>query len=455
MTQLAEVKVPDLGDFEDVPISDVHVSVGDRVEAEDSLVTLESDKATMDVPAPSAGTIREIKVKVGDRVSSDHVIALLEAAAAAAAGIETGIESSPEHPPAPTPSEPVSTVSSQAASVSERAATAGPTLPASEAVPSAATAPVSPAPAQARTSATGNGEVHASPAVRRFARQFEIDLERVTPTGRRGRVTLEDVELVVKRQIEQARRGGLGLPEMPEVDFAEFGAIERKPLSRIKRISGPSLQRSWLHVPHVTQHDEADITDLEQFRQQNKQAAKEQGFNLTPLAFIMKACVATLKAYPEVNSSLDRDGQHLVYKQYFHFGVAVDTPDGLVVPVVRDVDGKSIMDIARELAETSAAAREGKLRLDQIRGASFTISSLGGIGGTAFTPIVNAPEVAILGVSRAVHKPVYRDGEFAPRLMLPLALSYDHRVIDGALAARVTTHLCAMLSDIRRILMLG
>jgi pyruvate dehydrogenase E2 component (dihydrolipoamide acetyltransferase) len=299
------------------------------------------------------------------------------------------------------------------------------------------------------------GRAYASPSVRRLARELGVDLEKVRGSGRKGRLLAEDVREWVKRRLTEpaAAGGGPALPEMPVVDFSRFGDIVREPLSRIQRISGPHLHRSWLHVPHVTQHDEADVTELEAFRKAHKEEAERQGFHLTPLTFVMKAVVRTLREFPAVNASLDPDGQHLILKKYYHLGIAVDTAGGLVVPVVRDVDRKSVFDLARELADLSGRARESKLKPEELRGASFTISSLGGIGGTAFTPIVNAPEVAILGLSRSRMQPVWKGSEFVPRLILPLSLSYDHRVVDGAMAVRFTTYLSSVLSDIRRLLL--
>jgi len=299
----------------------------------------------------------------------------------------------------------------------------------------------------------GFARVYASPAVRKVARELGVDLTRVRGTGRKARILKEDVEGFVKAELAGSRSGGAIQADLPVIDFSKFGEIERQPLTRIQKISGPALQRSWLTIPHVTQHDQADVTELEAFRQEHKAKAKEQGFSLTPLAFVMKAVIASLREFPRVNSSLDADGEHLVVKRYFHLGVAVDTLDGLVVPVIRDVDRKGIFELARELAEVSAQARERKLKPAQVHGASFTISSLGGIGGTFFTPIVNWPEVAILGVSRSQLQPVWNGESFEPRLVLPLSLSYDHRVIDGAMAVRFTTHLSGVLSDIRKLVL--
>ena len=449
-----QVKVPDLGDVDKVDVVEVLVANGDVVEVDSPLITLESDKASMDVPSPLAGKVAEIQVKAGDQVAEGDLVLTLEVDDGAAAegsepedgAAETAAES--EAAAAATESE---AGAEERDADEEEAAARRDMLAPSEAAEA-------PAPPERRPPAAGIGlsdqaKAYASPAVRRFARELGVDLTQVRGTGRKGRILREDVRRWVKKTLaEPAARGG-ALPEMPVIDFSRFGEIERVELTRVQRISGPNLQRSWLNVPHVTQHDEADITELEAFRQQHKARAKADGFNLTPLAFVLKAVVASLRQFPKVNSSLDPDGEHLVLKRYYHLGVAVDTEEGLVVPVVRDVDEKSIFEIARELAEVSRDTRDRKLTPDRLRGASFTVSSLGGIGGTAFTPVVNAPEAAILGVSRSTMKPVWRDGEFVPRLMLPVSLSYDHRIIDGALAVRFTTHLCRLLSDIRQLLL--
>ena len=435
MARREQVKVPDIGDFDAVDVIEVLVTAGDRVAVEDSLITLESDKATMDVPSPVAGTVVDVKVRAGDQVGEGALIAVVEVADGAAEGPEGEAEGDEaEAEPAPEP--------------------------AAEPQPPAAPQPAVEPPAPRREAAPEPGgsdeqfaRAYASPAVRRYARELGVDLTRVRGTGRNGRILREDVQAWVKEALAAPAAGGALLPEMPRVDFSRFGEIERQALTRVQKIAGPNLHRSWLHVPHVTQHDEADITELEQFRRAHKDEAESQGFKLTPLAFLMKAAVAALREYPTVNSSLDPDGEHLVVKRYYHLGIAVDTPQGLMVPVVRDVDRKGIYDLARELAEISEAARDGKLTPDQIRGASFTISSLGGIGGGHFTPIVNAPEVAILGVGRSRWQPTWNGEEFEPRLVLPLSLSYDHRVIDGALAVRFTTYLAKVLSDLRRLLL--
>ena len=437
MARTEEVRVPDIGDFDAVDIVEVLVNPGDEVEVEDPLITLESDKATMEVPSPLAGRVVEVKVKIGDKVGEGAVIVVLESGEAATT--VTPEEPAEEEPSAPAP-EPAKKQPEPQPEVPPKAP------PAETPEPS----DLSPAPVDEFPHST----TYASPAVRRYARQLGVDLNRVTGTGRKGRVLKEDVQAYVKKTLSQPpAEGSAALPEMPLIDFSRFGEIEREPLTRVQKISKVNVHRSWLHVPHVTQHDEADITEMDAFRRTHAEEAKTRGFNLTPVAFLMKAVVGALQQFPRVNSSLDPDGEHVILKRYYHLGIAVDTEQGLMVPVIRDVDQKGIMELARELAETSEQARQGKLRPDQIQGASFTITSLGGIGGTDFTPIVNAPEVAILGVSRAVKKPVWNGEEFVPRLMLPISLSYDHRVIDGALGVRFTTHLCELLSDLRRLLL--
>jgi pyruvate dehydrogenase E2 component (dihydrolipoamide acetyltransferase) len=423
-----EVSVPDLGDFKDVDVIEVHVEAGDEVAADASLITLETDKAAMDVPAPFAGTITEVKVAVGAKVSKGDLIALMQ------------------------PQERVPDAALDAA----RAA------PASAATASAA-APAAPKVAQpkpaARPAATlpvideaTFGRAHAGPSVRKFARELGVDLGRVKGSGTKARITQDDVKAFVKALLGGGAAAGPALPAVAKVDYAKFGKVEVKPLGRVQRISGPRLQAAWINVPHVTQHDEADITDLEAQRQRMKPEADAKGVKLTPLAFLVRACALALAEFPLFKTSLDADGQSLVWKQYTHIGFAADTPNGLVVPVLRDADAKDVYAIARELGELAAKAREGKLKAEEMQGGCFTISSLGGIGGTAFTPIVNAPEVAILGVSRSRMAPVWRDDAFVPRLMLPLSLSYDHRVIDGAAAARFTTWLAKTLAEVEPLL---
>lgn len=430
-----EVKVPDIGDFKDVPVIEILVKPGDAVKKEDSLVTLESDKATMEVPAPAAGVVKEVRLKVGDKVSEGSVVLVLEADAAGA-------------PAAAPAAAPPATAPSPAPAAATAPAPAPAVAPSTVDRP----APVPPAPGPAGT------PPHASPGVRRFARELGVDLARVKGSGPKGRIVKEDVQGFVKSALagggaEAPRASGagfadLGLPAWPKVDFAKFGPVELQPLSRIKKISGPALARNWVMIPHVTQFDEADITELEAFRARVNEENAKGGVKVTPLAFLVKAVVAALKKYPAFNSSLD--GDNLVVKHYWHIGFAADTPNGLVVPVVRDADRKGIFEIAKETSELAAKARDGKLGPADMQGGTFSISSLGGIGGTAFTPIVNAPEVAILGVSKAAMKPVWNGREFAPRLMMPLSLSYDHRVIDGALAARFTTYLAQVIADLRR-----
>jgi len=424
---MTEVVVPDIGDFKDVEVIEVLVKAGDTIAREQSLITLESDKATMEIPSSAAGVIKEMKVKVGDKLSTGSLILLVEESAETAdkpAKVEKKTEktekkSLPEKPP-PLPSVPVS--------------------------PST--------------------KPHGSPSVRKFARELGVDLGRVAGTGPRGRILHEDVQAFVKGVMAGAPAGApaggalpFSLPPWPEVDFAKFGPVEVKPLSRIQKLSGPYLHRNWISIPHVTQFDEADITELEAFRKENSAATEKQGFKLTMLAFLIKACIPALKHFPQFNASLERSGESLILKKYFHIGVAVDTSEGLVVPVVKDADKKGVFDLARELAEISGNAREKKLRNTDMQGGTFSISSLGGIGGTAFTPIINAPEVAILGVSRSYLKPVFSgkndrgEDQFKTRLVLPLSLSYDHRVIDGATAARFTSYLASVLADIRRTLL--
>ncbi|HET8723305.1 MAG TPA: dihydrolipoyllysine-residue acetyltransferase [Anaeromyxobacteraceae bacterium] len=441
-----EVRVPNIGGFKDVGVVDVLVKPGDAVAADASLVTVESDKATMDVPAPVAGTVREVKVKVGDRVSEGSLVLLLEVtgeAEAAPPRAPAAPASAPAAPPqAAPPAAPVARPSPPAAA---------PTPPAPE--PARVPGPL-PAPrAAAGAEPPATGLVHASPSVRKLARELGVDLSRVTGSGPRGRVLQEDVQRFVKQALagQVASGPGLDLLPWPRVDFSRFGPVETRPLSRIRKIAGANLSRNWVMIPHVTQFDEADVTELEDFRARLNAELGEKGPKVTLLAFLVKACVAALQRFPEFNSSLD--GESLVLKRYWHVGFAADTPNGLVVPVVRDADRKGILEIARELAELAAKAREGKLAAQDIQGGTFSISSLGGIGGTAFTPIVNAPEVAILGASRVAVRPVWDGERFAPRKMLPLSLSYDHRVIDGAAGARFTTYLAEVLRDLRRAML--
>jgi pyruvate dehydrogenase E2 component (dihydrolipoamide acetyltransferase) len=427
VSRVEDILVPDIGDFENVPVIEISVSPGDSVVAEDPLVTLESDKATMDVPSPTAGVVKEMKVNVGDTVSQGSVILSLEVNDATAAP-EPAAEKKQVSEPAPVKAKrPVGCRPSPTASM-----------------PSAEVAPHAPS--------------HATPSVRHFARELGVDLSRVRGTGRKGRILKEDVTGYVKGALAGGATApgtepGTGIPLIPAVDFARFGDIELQPLSRIKKISGQHLRRAWLNVPHVTHHDEADVTEMEAFRRSLKEEAARQGVRVTALSFIMKGVCAALREFPTFNASIAGDGENLVMKKYFHIGVAVDTPNGLVVPVIRDVDTKGIMELGAELAELSARARDAKLKPDEMQGGCMSISSLGGIGGTAFTPIVNAPEVAILGVTRSRMTPVWNGEAFEPRLMLPLDLSYDHRVIDGAEAARFMSFLAGVLGDVRRLLL--
>jgi len=447
-----EIKVPDIGDFTDVPIIQVFVKPGDAVKPEDPLIALESDKATMDVPSPAAGTVKELKIKVGDRVSQGKVILVLDAASA---GDGNGARAASA---APAGGNGASAAATPAAAPPAKAEAREQAAPPREA-PAAPAPAAAPSPARAPDKIEGEAfkQAHASPSVRRFARELGVDLSRVHGSGPKGRILQADVQGYVKEAMSAPAAGtsgggaGLNLPPWPKVDFAKFGPVEVKPLPRIKKIAGANLARNWVMIPHVTQFDEADITDLEALRVQINQENEKSGVKVTLLAFLMKASVAALAKFPDFNSSLD--GDNLVVKRYFHIGFAADTPNGLVVPVVRDCDRKGVLQIAQETAALAAKAREGKLTPADMQGGSMSISSLGGIGGTAFTPIVNAPEVAILGVSKSAHKPVWDGAQFVPRLMLPLSLSYDHRVVDGATAARFTAYLAKLLADMRRAML--
>ncbi len=486
--RLVEVRVPDMGNFKDVAVIDVLVKPGETIEPEAPLVTLETEKATMDVPSTASGIIEKIHVAKGGTVSTGDLIATVRSNAEPAAA--SGAPSSPAG------AAPGGSAASGAGSIAGASKTAASTAPVAAAsstsspLPKAAVASgggtnsngasgsaagaqssgsvpaPAPAPASAKTgqldlppiNEPGFSRAHAGPSVRKFARELGVDLIRVKGSGFKGRITHDDVKGFVKTSLTPAAgagatarapgAGGGGLPTIPAVDFAAFGPVESKPLSRIQKISGPRLHASWVNIPHVTQFDEADITDLEATRNRLKDKATQAGIKLTPLAFIVQACVKALQKFPQFNASLDPSGANLILKKYFHVGFAADTPNGLVVPVVHDADRKDIYKVARELGELSEKARAGKLSPNDMQGGCFTISSLGGIGGTAFTPIINAPEVAILGVSRSAMKPVYRDGNFVPRLILPLSLSYDHRVIDGATAARFTTFLAESLANV-------
>ncbi|MBS1228886.1 MAG: aceF [Proteobacteria bacterium] len=437
MSQQIEVKVPDIGDYSDIPVIEICVAVGDTVKVDDALVTLESDKATMDVPSSVAGVVREIRVALGDRISEGRVVAIIEAAQASAPA-ETAKPAAPA-PAAPAPA----------------AVAPAPAAPAAVAAP----APAAIAPPASTAGLALDAPTHASPSVRRFARELGVDLTKVAATGPKQRIVKEDVAAFIKGVMKAgpaaaasgaALGGGLDLLPWPKVDFAKFGEVEVKPLSRIKKISGQNLARNWVMIPAVTYHEDADITELEAFRVAlNKENAKS-GLKITMLAFLIKACELALKKFPEFNASLD--GENLILKKYFHIAFAADTPNGLVVPVVKNVDQKSVSQIVVECGELAKKARDGKLSPAEMSGACFTISSVGGIGGTSFSPIVNAPEVAILGVSKSVMKPVWNGSEFAPRLILPLSLSADHRVIDGATATRFNAFVAQLLADLRRAL---
>ena len=439
MANSREILLPDIGDFEAVDVIDVPVNVGDAVNAEDTIVTLESDKATMDIPSPASGVVTKLLVNVGDSIAQGAPLLLMDeseadTSAAEKPDTETQTEAAKETSEPATPAEPVPKSAPQTTHRS--------------------------APAVMETSQVVGGsrseKAHASPSVRRFARELGVDLGLIYGKGPKGRILKEDVKAFTKSMLSGNKLGGsgnFGFPEIPPVDFSKFGQTEMQPLSRLKRLGGQSLHRSWITVPHVTQFDEADITDLEEFRKSELKAAEAEGIKLTLVTFLVKAVVVALQKFPEFNSSITSDGENLVIKKYFHVGVAVNTKNGLVVPVIKDADKKGLFAIADEISQLSNKAQEGKLSPADMQGGCFTISSLGGIGGTAFTPIVNAPEVAILGVSRSAMKPVYENGEFVPRLMMPYALSYDHRVIDGVAGAQFTQFLSTILTDIRHILL--
>lgn len=474
MPETIEVKVPDIGDFTDVPVIEVLVKPGDQVNAEDSLITVESDKATMEVPSPAQGVVKELRVKVGDKVSEGTLVLLLDAAAGegkAGRGGEQGTESASDEKAKPAANEGGGAESkggsgAQAAPKAAATPSSDDTLqgtpqaqgraePQQNREP-AELAAVAPRAAQPVDEAAF-GKAHASPAVRRLARELGVDLSKVSGSGPKSRVLKEDVQGYVKSELARPRTAGggagLGLAPMPQVDFSKFGPVTTQALSRIRKLSGANLHRNWVSIPHVTQHDEADVTELEAFRKSQAEDAKKQGIRFTILGFLMKAAVVALREFPDFNASLAPDGESLVLKQYFHIGVAVDTPNGLVVPVIRDVDKKGLLELARELGQLSERMRGGKIAPGDLQGGCFSISSLGGIGGTHFTPIINAPEVAILGVGKAALKPAWNGTEFAPRLMLPLSLSYDHRVIDGATGARFISFLTEVLGDIRKLVL--
>ncbi len=465
MSETIEVKVPDIGDYKDVPVIEVFVKAGDQISVEDSLIAVESDKATMEVPSPAAGKVKELRVKVGDKVSQGSLVLVMEGAAEDKGEAETkGKADAKPDAPAKAPAQPDSAAASDSASKPADTARTDASPAASSEPPACALAaepaadqrpvPVSGAPVDE----AGFGKAHASPSVRRLAREFGVDLARVTGSGPKERIVREDVQAYVKGELGRPRGaegGGLGMKilPLPQVDFAKFGSVKAQPLSRIQKLSGANLHRNWVTIPHVTQHEDADITELEAFRKSQSDEAKKQDVKLTMLAFLIKASVAGLKKFPQFNASLSSDGESLVLKEYYNVGVAVDTPNGLVVPVLREADTKGLLALARELGEVSERMRSGKIAPTDMQGGCFSISSLGGIGGTHFTPIINAPEVAILGVGKAVMKPVWNGKEFSPRLMLPLSLSYDHRVIDGALGARFITYLSSVLADIRRLVL--
>ena len=453
---MVEVKVPDIGDFKEVEIIELLVKVGDTIKVDQSLITVESDKASMEIPSSHAGVVKEIKVKLGDKVAEGSLLLTVEAAAAEAAPVAS---------PAPAAPVPVEAPKAEPVKAPEPAPVAA-AIPVPVPVVAAPAAPVASA-AAAAPATTANAKAHASPSIRKFARELGVDLGIVAGSGPKGRITQEDVQNYVKGIIAagpvsapaaaatSASRGGAGLDLLPwpSLDFSKFGTTTLLPLSRIKKISGPNLHRNWVMIPHVTQYDEADVTELEELRKSSNTALAKSGVKLTMLAFVIKACVAALKKYPAFNSSLDATGENLILKEYYNIGFAADTPQGLVVPVVKGVDQKTVTQIAQEMGELSAQAREGKLKPADMQGATFTISSLGGIGGTYFTPLINAPEVAIIGLSKTSMKPVWDGKQFVPRLIMPLSLSYDHRVIDGAQGARFVTYLSEMLADLRKSLL--
>ena len=472
---LKEIFVPDIGDFKDVPVIEILVKPGDTVKAEDSLITVESDKATMEIPAPSAGVIRELKIKLGDTINTGTLIALIEETVQPSAP-QSVQPSAPQAPPS-SPSPPKGGEGRGEGAVQPSAPQAPPSSPSppnggegrgegdrgeGRGEGSASTATPSPTAVLPPAPAAPGEKPHASPSVRKFARELGVDLTRVKANGPKGRILHEDVQAFIKGVMQGGAQagtpaapagggGGLNLLPWPRIDFTRFGAIESAPLSRIKKISGQNLARNWAMIPHVTQFDETDVTELEEFRKSTNEAMAKQGVKLTMLAFLIKASVVALKKFPDFNASLD--GDNLILKKYYNIGFAADTPNGLVVPVIKGADQKGVIEIGADMAALSAQAREGKLKPADMQGATFTISSLGGIGGTAFTPIINAPEVAILGVSKSIIKPVWDGKLFVPRLMLPLALSYDHRVIDGAAGARFTAYLGQLLADMRRTLL--
>ena len=439
MSSIKDVLVPDIGEFDAVEVIEVLVKSGDTVSAEDALLTMESDKASMDVPSPFSGTVKTVKIKAGDKVSQNDLILTLVVKELETAVTETSAETENSEATAPETKDIVSTRKSE--STSSGAVSKEPAR--------------RPPPIVMSVNQKSFLRAHASPSIRKFARELGVDLSQVHGSGRKERITKEDVQEFVKQALGGTASGtaaaGSGIPAMPEIDFSKFGPVEIKPLSRIQKKAAVNLHRGWLNLPIVTHHDEADITELEYFRKSLKDEAAKQGVKVTPLVFLLKACAVAIRKHPNFNSSLTADKENLVLKKYLHIGVAVDTPDGLVVPVIRDVEQKGLLELAKELGEVSEKARAKKLKTNDIQGGCFSISSLGGIGGTAFTPLVNAPEVAILGVTRSRMMPVWNGKEFLPRLMLPMDLTYDHRVIDGAQAARFMVDLCEILSDMRRM----
>ncbi|SUZ91450.1 uncharacterized protein METZ01_LOCUS44304 [marine metagenome] len=439
MSSIKDILVPDIGEFDAVEVIEVLVKSGDTVSAEDALLTMESDKASMDVPSPFSGTVKTVKIKAGDKVSQNDLILTLVVKELETADTETSAETENSEATAPETKDIVSTRKSE--STSSGAVSKEPAR--------------RPPPIVMSVNQKSFLRAHASPSIRKFARELGVDLSQVHGSGRKERITKEDVQEFVKQALGGTASGtaaaGSGIPAMPEIDFSKFGPVEIKPLSRIQKKAAVNLHRGWLNLPIVTHHDEADITELEYFRKSLKDEAAKQGVKVTPLVFLLKACAVAIRKHPNFNSSLTADKENLVLKKYLHIGVAVDTPDGLVVPVIRDVEQKGLLELAKELGEVSEKARAKKLKTNDIQGGCFSISSLGGIGGTAFTPLVNAPEVAILGVTRSRMMPVWNGKEFLPRLMLPMDLTYDHRVIDGAQAARFMVDLCEILSDMRRM----
>ena len=445
MANLIEVKVPDIGDFTDIPVIEILVKPGDTVKKEDSLISLESDKATMEVPSTHAGVVKELNVKLGDKVSMGSLVLVLEESAGAAATVAP-----PPQTPSPQPSPKGEGVRVQTPAPARL----------TEPMPPVTAPVLAPSPMPAATTSDHGvvtASVHASPSIRKLAREFGVDLTKVKGSGNKGRINEDDVKGFVKTELAKpagtAVGGAFAFPTMPHVDFTKFGAIETRALSRIKKLSGNNLARNWMMIPHVTQQDEADITEVEAFRVKTNEDIAKSGVKVTMLAFLIKASVAALKKFPEFNSSLEPGGENLILKKYFNIGFAADTPNGLVVPVIKNADQKSIIEIAKEMTELSAKAREGKLSPTEMQGGCFSISSLGGIGGSFFTPIINAPEVAILGVSKASMKPIWNGKEFVPRLILPMSLSYDHRVVDGASGARFSTYLAGLMSDIRKLVL--